>query len=115
MFHTAVVRKQLTQHIPDFMNDMQDELNAALSDNIPLTDGTQLSYLCFLFFNPLCVDWTPHVAFEKTLNIVARITSRAFVGLPLCTTRHKIKLIEAETRSIFIMLSLSQPVLGWLL
>lgn len=30
------------------------------------------------------LEWAAHVAYEKALNIVARINSRVFVGLPLC-------------------------------
>ena len=49
IFHTSVVRKQLTQHIPTFLIEMIDELDDALTDNIPLTDGTKMSRssVCF--------------------------------------------------------------------
>jgi hypothetical protein len=41
IFHTSVVRRQLTQHIPRFMAEMLDELDVALTDTIPLTEGIE--------------------------------------------------------------------------
>ena len=51
-FHTTVIRKQLiTQNISDLLDDVVDELTAALTDNIPPTDGTAFCNFClFLYF-----------------------------------------------------------------
>ena len=45
IFHTAVVHRQLTQHIPSFMTEMLDELDAALTDSLPVTEGIVI-FLC---------------------------------------------------------------------
>ena len=37
-----------------------------------------------MWFFQLTIDWTPVVAYERHANIVARISNRVFVGLPLC-------------------------------
>jgi hypothetical protein len=68
-YHTIVVKAELTRHISEKMSDIVDELGAAMEDEIPIDS---------------VVDWTPICSFEKTMNIVARISNRMFVGLPLC-------------------------------
>jgi len=51
MFHASIVRKRLTPRIPKLLDEMVDELDAALTDNIPLTDGKQY-FLYFYFLKP---------------------------------------------------------------
>lgn len=63
-----------------FMDDITDEMDAAFTDEFVVTEGAY-------FVGPqLMIEWTPHISFEKTLNIVARVSNRVFVGLPLCMT-----------------------------
>jgi len=38
-YHALVVKAELTRHLPELMPDIVDELEAAISDQIPLTDG----------------------------------------------------------------------------
>lgn len=82
-WHALVVKSELSRHIPELMPAIVDELDSAMSDEIPLTDGNAIACESNL------LDWTPLCAFEKAVNIVARISNRVFVGLPLCnlTTR----------------------------
>jgi hypothetical protein len=60
IYHTSIVRKNLTRQIPKLVDEMVDELDAALTDNIPLTDGKQsLLFLIFLippWFCPIADD-----------------------------------------------------------
>jgi len=42
-YHTTVVRTELSRHIPELMPEIVDELEAAITDEIPLTDGTVVS------------------------------------------------------------------------
>lgn len=39
-YHALVVKAELTRHIPQLMPDIVEELEEAISDQIPLTDGT---------------------------------------------------------------------------
>lgn len=39
IFHTPIVRTQLTQRLPSLFQEMVDELDAALIHGIPLTEG----------------------------------------------------------------------------
>lgn len=39
-YHTAVVRTELSRRIPELMPEIVDELEGAIADEIPLTDGT---------------------------------------------------------------------------
>jgi hypothetical protein len=41
IYHTSIVRKKLTQRIPKLLEEMVDELEVALIDNLPRTDGKQ--------------------------------------------------------------------------
>ena len=43
-YHTTVVRTELSRRIPELMPEIVDELGAAISDEIPLTDGTASSH-----------------------------------------------------------------------
>lgn len=77
-YHVGVLRNQLTHHIPMWMPDIVDELNAALDDEFgSITHGMFKFVLAH-------VDWTPIIVFTKVQRIVTRVTNRAFVGLPLC-------------------------------
>lgn len=39
-YHVAVVRTDLNRHLPEIMPEILDEVQAAMADHIPLTDGT---------------------------------------------------------------------------
>jgi hypothetical protein len=43
-YHTTVVRTELSRRIPELMPEIVDELEAAIADEIPLTDGTASSH-----------------------------------------------------------------------
>jgi hypothetical protein len=77
-YHVIVTRTELSRHIPELMPDIVDELGAAFEDEISVTNGTSL-------LHNLTIEWMPICSFQKTVNIVARISNRVFVGLPLCT------------------------------
>lgn len=38
-YHALIVKSELTRHLAELMPDIVDELEAAISDHIPLTDG----------------------------------------------------------------------------
>ncbi|KAI0080996.1 cytochrome P450 [Panus rudis PR-1116 ss-1] len=69
-FHIEIVRGQLTRYLASLFGDIRDEIVAAYNDLIPPSD-----------------DWTPIDVLPTMQHIVARVSNRIFVGLPLC--RHK--------------------------
>ncbi|PBL04623.1 cytochrome P450 [Armillaria gallica] len=83
-FHKEVVRGALTRNIASCFADVQDEIEAAFRDNIPMTE-----------------DWIEIPAYETILRIVCRASNRMFVGLPLCRNPEYIKLNINYTIHIF--------------
>ncbi|KAI0721403.1 cytochrome P450 [Cerioporus squamosus] len=66
-WHVDVVKTSLTQNLPSILPGLLDELPLAVEDNIRCEDG-----------------WTAINVLPAVVNIVARLSSRVFVGLPLC-------------------------------
>ncbi|KAK0229999.1 cytochrome P450 [Armillaria nabsnona] len=66
-YHVGVVRGALTRNIASCFADVQDEIEEAFKDNIPMTE-----------------DWVEIPAYDTILQIVCRASNRMFVGLPLC-------------------------------
>ncbi|PBK86464.1 cytochrome P450 [Armillaria gallica] len=83
-YHFEVVRGALTRNFASCCADIQDEIEAAIRDNIPMTE-----------------DWIEIPAYETILQIVCRATNRMFVGLPLCRNPEYIKLNINYTIHIF--------------
>ncbi|KAF8165950.1 cytochrome P450 [Crassisporium funariophilum] len=67
-YHINVVRGPLTRNIASQFDDMREEMLLALDDLIPC--GT--------------TDWVAVPVFDSLVELISRISSRAFVGLPLC-------------------------------
>ena len=78
-YHAHVTKVELTRHISEMMPDIVDELGAAMDEEVQVNEGSTS-------YPSSDIDWTPICFYEKTVNIVARISNRVFVGLPLCTT-----------------------------
>ncbi|PBK90638.1 cytochrome P450 [Armillaria gallica] len=66
-YHAVVIRDALTRNIGPCFAEVQDEIEAAFRDNIPMTE-----------------DWVEVPAYDTILQIVCRASNRMFVGLPLC-------------------------------
>lgn len=47
LFHPSVVRKKLTRQTPKLLEEILDELEAVLTEIIPLTDGKQ-SFMIYI-------------------------------------------------------------------
>ncbi|KAK0448924.1 cytochrome P450 [Desarmillaria tabescens] len=69
-YHADVVQSSLTRNIGACFADIQDEIQAAFKDNVPMTE-----------------DWIEVPAYQTILPIVCRASNRMFVGLPLCRNR----------------------------
>ena len=78
-YHAVVTRIHLTRHIPELMPVIVDELFAAFYDSeFEKVGGGNVPH------GIVNTEWTPICAYEKSARIVARISNRVFVGLPLC-------------------------------
>ncbi|SJL14131.1 uncharacterized protein ARMOST_17586 [Armillaria ostoyae] len=101
-YHADVVRSSLTRNIGACFADVQDEIQAAFKDNIPMTE-----------------DWIEVPAYTTILQIVCRASNRMFVGLPLCRNRDYIKLninytvnVMACAHIIRLFPSILKPIVG---
>ncbi|SJL13059.1 uncharacterized protein ARMOST_16496 [Armillaria ostoyae] len=83
-YHVDVVPGALTHNIASYFADVQDEIEVAFRDNIPMTE-----------------DWVEIPAYDTVLQIVCRASNRMFVGLPLCRNPEYIKLNINYTIEIF--------------
>ncbi|KAK0196199.1 cytochrome P450 [Armillaria mellea] len=80
-----VLRGDFTRNISTCFADVQDEIQAAFMDNIPMTE-----------------DWIEVPAYETILQIVCRATNRMFIGLPFCRNPDYIKLNIDFTINVFL-------------
>ncbi|KAK0229996.1 cytochrome P450 [Armillaria nabsnona] len=83
-YHFEVVRGALTRNIASCFADVQDEIEAAFRDNIPITE-----------------DWVEIPAYDTILQMVCRVSNRMFVGLPLCRNPEYVKLNINYTIELF--------------
>jgi len=66
-YHVATVRGQFTRALTSLYPDIRDEVITACNDQLPPTD-----------------EWVSVVGYDTIMQIVARTSSRVFVGLPIC-------------------------------
>jgi hypothetical protein len=66
--HEDVIRKELTKGLADYIEDMQEEIDFAFK-KIWGTDNS---------------EWVEICAYDAMLEIIARISNRVLVGIPLC-------------------------------
>ncbi|KAK0212153.1 cytochrome P450 [Desarmillaria ectypa] len=96
-YHAGVVRGPLTRNIGACFADVQDEIQAAFKDNIPMTE-----------------DWIEVPAYKTFLQIICRASNRMFIGSPLCRNRDYIKLNINYTISVITcahLINLFPPLL----
>ncbi|PBK82189.1 cytochrome P450 [Armillaria gallica] len=74
-YHVEVIRGAFTRNIAACFADVQDEIRAAFSDHIPMTE-----------------DWIEVPAYQAALQIICRASNRMFIGLPLCRNQEYIDL-----------------------
>ncbi|KAJ6544498.1 cytochrome P450, partial [Mycena capillaripes] len=68
-YHQLTVRTSLTRNLHACFPDVRDEIVCAFNDVVQLNNGS---------------EWTPLPVLPTTMSIVARVSNRLFVGLPLC-------------------------------
>ncbi|KAK0226712.1 cytochrome P450 [Armillaria fumosa] len=74
-YHVEVIRGAFTRNIAACFADVQDEIRAAFSDHIPMTE-----------------DWIEIPAYQVALQIICRASNRMFIGLPLCRNQEYLDL-----------------------
>nr|BED42929.1 cytochrome P450 monooxygenase [Trametes versicolor] len=67
-YHVAMIRDKLTRALPAVLPDVVDELRLAVPEHIPAVSG----------------EWTEVNVLGAFQQIIARASSRVFVGQPLC-------------------------------
>ncbi|CAL1709887.1 unnamed protein product [Somion occarium] len=93
-FHHELIRNQLTRNLTNLFPDVHDEITVAFNDLIPMSTTD---------------EWTTVNAFPIMQRIIARVTSRVFVGLPLCrydpyvdlATRHTLEITKIRAMLTF--------------
>lgn len=68
-YHFPIIRGQLTRKLEELMPRIIDEIQYSLEHLIPDTDEDR---------------WVAVPGFKTSMQIVARISNRVFVGKPLC-------------------------------
>jgi hypothetical protein len=77
-FHIKALKGVLSKQVPNSITDIIEEIQVAFDDEMDVGEG-KISPLVRLMS-----DWTPVIPFRKAQKIIARTSSRMFVGLPLC-------------------------------
>ncbi|KAF2436506.1 cytochrome P450 [Tothia fuscella] len=83
-FHEHVIHKSLARRISPLIMDVWDEVGCALDD----TWGTDTE------------NWKEVCVFENMMNVIARISNRVFVGLPLCRNETYLKSMGAFAQDV---------------
>ena len=84
-----VIRDHLTRHITGFFDQFRDEIILSFDDLIPSTSGTHPLLALVVGYSVILtvLEWTSIDAFRTMLTVIARVSSRVFVGMPLCKFR----------------------------
>lgn len=93
--HTRAVQQSLTPNIAKFHKPMEEELSWAMSAYTKSVPGSH---------SPEHVasnEWYTIDVEELILNLIAHISARIFVGLPLCRNRDWIRINKACTINVF--------------
>ncbi|CAL1693826.1 unnamed protein product [Somion occarium] len=82
--HVEIIRAHLTRHIASIFPDVRDEIVSAFNDHIPATSD----------------QWMPVSVLPVMQNIVARVSNRVFVGLPMCRHEEYLRLAITHTMTV---------------
>ncbi|KAI0080654.1 cytochrome P450 [Panus rudis PR-1116 ss-1] len=82
-FHIEIIRTQLTRQLAGLFSAIREEIVAAYGDLLPETD-----------------DWTPVYMIPIMQHIIARVSSRVFVGLPMCRNQKYLDLAVNHTLAV---------------
>ncbi|KDR84437.1 hypothetical protein GALMADRAFT_133736 [Galerina marginata CBS 339.88] len=101
-YHINIVRGPLTRNLANQFNDIREEMILTLNDMIPCKGN----------------EWASVPVFEGLVEVISRITTRAFLGLELCRNDEFRKLCVQSTmelvkgRLLHLFPSAFRPFLG---
>lgn len=122
-----VLQTKLTPNLASLVDMIRDELDFAMSMEIPETNSKELicrlaSRPCIRMLISVAIAFQPVDIQDILLRIVARISARVFVGLRLCRNEMWLTTSVDYTVSIFITLitlrivpAFLRPILVWVL
>ena len=86
LYHVPVIRNTLTRNLGTLSGEIYDEICNAFAHCIPATDGASMSITVWPVNSNSAsrAEWTAVPALETMMQVVARTSSRIFVGQPLC-------------------------------
>jgi ent-kaurene oxidase len=109
---------RLTPNIGLFLEPIRDEVEFAIRTEMPQADGESRTSARFGNHKPnLNVDWIEIDISDILLRFSARVSSRVFVGLPLCRNSSWLQLSMDTTVNTFgtaIILRMLPSFLHWL-
>ncbi|KAI0368877.1 cytochrome P450 [Pilatotrama ljubarskyi] len=80
-YHVDIIREKLTRSLPLLLPEVVDELKLAVPEHIPVTEK----------------EWVSVDVMKTTQRIIARASSRVFVGMPTCRDKEYLDLAVAFT------------------
>ena len=81
--HFRTLQLKLTPNLNNLLGPMQEELEFALNEEIPKCSGAPLGPALKVALTRV-EDWVPIKPCFSILRLVARVSARIFLGLPLC-------------------------------
>lgn len=82
--HFRTLQLKLTPNLTNLTEPMQEELNLAVKEELPECSGDHTSSTSEATTNSRTERWVTIRPYHSILALVARISARIFVGLPLC-------------------------------
>jgi len=96
--HGRVIRRELTKDLDVYAADIVDEIQHALSDN----------------FGNDCKEWKEVALYPTMLDVIARISNRVLVGLPLCRNKEYNGYCSTFLQSVVITAGMMNLLPQWL-
>jgi hypothetical protein len=84
-YHNHVIRSRLTRNLASIFDRVHDEIVEAWAERITGTsDGMQCTHRRRIYFSLVSLEWAKISILPTVQQIICRVTSRIFVGAPLC-------------------------------
>ncbi|MCJ1245735.1 hypothetical protein MMC30_002939 [Trapelia coarctata] len=96
--HFRMIQAKLTPSLGALTQPMQDELNYAMEQDFPACDD----------------EWVTIQPYHLILGLVARISGRVFVGLPLCRSERWLEISTQFTENVFVTVVFLRLLPTWL-
>lgn len=84
--HPEIIKYELNKHIGNFTDDIVDEMRACLDE----CWGTDTE------------NWHDIKAYDTILDVIARLSTRVFIGLPLCRDPDFLQTCKSFNRNVAI-------------